>query len=190
MCGRMNVFDAPITRYLLGELGLEFHTPTNTDLRPTQRVDTLMLGADSGLHQVETRWGIQPQWAKRILINAQAESAHEKRTFKTAFAQSRCLVPVTGWYEWRKESSAKTKYLFTQQNEQPLFMGGLVFQGEQHPELVTFTIAPNEKCAAYHHRMPLFVLPEQIDYWFNSSVQELQPLLAPVDSELIKVQAV
>lgn len=188
MCGRMNVIAAPLTAYLGEQLGIQFNTTDNTDLRPTQRIDTLMWnGSAETLRQVPTQWGIRPAWAQKLIINAQVESAAVKRTFQRAFAQSRCVIPVTGYYEWRTEGSTKQKYLFQSSENFPLFMGGLVFQGEQNPQLVSLTIAPNEACAAYHHRMPFFVAHENLHYWLTSSVDQLDPLLSPLPNSALQV---
>ncbi|MCH2160094.1 MAG: SOS response-associated peptidase [Oleiphilaceae bacterium] len=99
-------------------LGVEFHPKTNNDLRPTQTVSTI--AANGSLHQLDTTWGIKPSWAKRILINAQAETVAEKPTFRRAFADRRCVVPCSGWYEWSSVDGAKTKYLFESKDGSPL----------------------------------------------------------------------
>lgn len=186
MCGRMNVIAAPLTLYLREQLKLDFKTVDNVDLRPTQRVDTIMT-TTSGLRQVSTHWGIQPAWAKRLLINAKIETAGEKRTFKNAFVQSRCLVPVTGWYEWRSEASHKQKYLFTSATGHPMLMGGIVFKSDDGPRLVTFTTAPTPECAKYHDRMPLIVPPDAVDFWLNSSVDQLSPLFHALPDDAVKI---
>lgn len=175
MCGRMNVIAAPLTQYLREQLNLDFHTVDNHDLRPTQRVDTLM-STPSGLHQVTTHWGIQPSWATRIIINAKIETAAEKPTFKQAFALARCVVPVSGWYEWRSEGAKKQKYLFSAAQGHPMLMAGIVFQNTDGPRLVTFTSAPISQCAAYHDRMPLMIAPDALEFWLHSPVAQLTPL--------------
>ncbi|WP_411360979.1 SOS response-associated peptidase [Pseudidiomarina salilacus] len=186
MCGRMNVIAAPITQYLQEQLGLDFQTIDNSDLRPTQRVDVIM-SSHKGLLQVTTHWGIQPKWAKHILINAKIETAAQKATFKRAYAESRCLIPVSGWYEWRLENERKQKYLFSARNQQPLLMAGIVFKGEQGPELVTFTTAPTPTCAAYHDRMPLIIPSQHIDYWFHSTPAQLDAVARHVDDDAIEI---
>lgn len=172
MCGRMNVIAAPITQYLREQLQLDFQTIDNRDLRPTQRVDTLMAKA-SGMGQVTTHWGIQPSWAKRPIINAKLETAAEKPTFKRAYAEARCVIPVSGWYEWRNEDGTKQKYHFQAANKQPIFMGGIVFKSDTGPRLVTLTTAPTAQCADYHDRMPFLLEPEALDFWLNSPIEQL-----------------
>ena len=65
MCGRLNVISDPLCDWVSGQLGIKFHSETNRDLRPTQRVATL---ASDGmaLNQVDAHWGIKPDWAKRL----------------------------------------------------------------------------------------------------------------------------
>jgi putative SOS response-associated peptidase YedK len=51
------------------------------------------------------RWGLVPSWAKTPdsaakMINARAETVHEKPSYKRAFASRRCLLPADGYYEW------------------------------------------------------------------------------------------
>jgi putative SOS response-associated peptidase YedK len=51
------------------------------------------------------KWGLVPSWAKDAkignrLINARAETVHEKPAFRRAFRSRRLLIPVDGFYEW------------------------------------------------------------------------------------------
>ena len=185
MCGRMNVIADPLTQLVSEMLGIKFTTETNTNLCPSETVATFIHSPDS-YQQINASWGIQPQWSRRLLINAQSETVASKPTFKNAFNQARCLIPCSGWYEWRTEAGKKVKYAFTHHHNEPLFMAGILYQPAA-PQLVTLTTAPNNKCAQYHKRMPVLILPEQMDYWFNSTPEQLSPLMNAVDEKLIKV---
>ena len=66
-------------------------------------------------------------------------------------------------------------------------MAGIWFETESEPQVVTFTTHPNDRCAKYHHRMHVIILPEDVDYWFHSTVDKLPPLIEPVESERISV---
>ena len=93
--------------------------------------------------------GTKPTWAKRLIINARSETVSKKETFKEAFATNRCLVPCTGWYEWRDEEGAgKTKYLLTHSSgDIPFFMAGITISDDGiNQQLVTLTTRPNKKC--------------------------------------------
>ena len=65
-------------------------------------------------------------------------------------------------------------------------MAGILFQHEI-TELVTLTTSPNDKCAQYHKRMPVLILPEHKEYWFNSTVEQLGPIMHCVSDEIIHV---
>ncbi|MCP5170340.1 MAG: SOS response-associated peptidase [Hahellaceae bacterium] len=191
MCGRLNVIDAPLSQIVSDMLGIQFSTQSHTDLRPTEQVATIAQ-CNGVLQQLDTTWGIRPDWANRIIINAQAETVASKRTFAQAFAQHRCLVPCSGWYEWKNEGRAhKTRVLFQATQPTPFFMAGIWYPAVtpgQLPALVTLTTQPNNLCGQYHNRMPLLILPEHIAYWYNSQPHELQPLLTPIPDDYIQVQ--
>ncbi|GAA5217068.1 SOS response-associated peptidase [Corallincola platygyrae] len=187
MCGRMNVMDDPLTQWLSQQLGLDFHTHTNPDLRPSQTIDVVAAGD----LQISARWGIKPSWSKRLLINAQSETVAEKRTFKQAFAERRCVIPFNGWYEWRDEGGPrKQKYLFQRQDSRPLLMAGIWYPAETGPELVTLTSPANDVCAPIHHRMPTLIRADSIQGWLTGDSQNAQLILHANDDELIHFQQV
>ncbi|AYV11542.1 MULTISPECIES: SOS response-associated peptidase [Shewanella] len=187
MCGRLNVIADPLCQWVSHTLGLEFHTKDNPDLRPTQHVATIA-SHQGRLQQLDTTWGIKPAWAKQILINAQAETVTEKPTFKRAFATNRCLIPCSGWYEWRQEDPGKVRYLFSAEDRQPLLMAGIYYPSEltgEASQLVTLTTAPTPQCAEYHNRMPLLIPLDAVRYWFNSEPGQLDALLHATAKQLL-----
>jgi len=188
MCGRLNVIEDPLTSWVSEALGIAFDTVTNNDLRPTQSVDTIA-HVEGSYIQLGTTWGIKPNWSKKIIINAQGETAAEKKTFKQAFANQRCLVPCSGWYEWKAEDgNKKQKYSFTHTDSIPFLMGGIWFENELGTELVTLTTEPNKKCAEIHKRMPVIVHPEEVDIWLQGAPEDVQVLINPIDDRLIKLE--
>lgn len=61
------------------------------------------------------RWGLLPFWAEEekvsySMINARAESLADKKSFKPCFESQRCIVPASGFYEWKGEKGNKTPY--------------------------------------------------------------------------------
>jgi putative SOS response-associated peptidase YedK len=190
MCGRLNVTDDPRVIDLCEGLGIKLNIRPNPDLRPAQIVTTVA-SHNGQYQQLDLQWGIKPSWAKSLLINSQAETVATKPTFKRAFTEHRCLVPCAGWYEWRDEGGPrKKKYLFTPANNTFFLMAGIFYpgQGSEPGQLVTLTTTPNEKCAQYHHRMPVLVQPADMKYWFNSDVDQLEPLLGHLSNDEILVQ--
>ena len=64
------------------------------------------------------RWGLVPAWTKDPSIgykpiNARAETIASKPAFREAIQHRRCLIPATGFYEWRHEGKTRTPFCFT-----------------------------------------------------------------------------
>jgi putative SOS response-associated peptidase YedK len=114
------------------------------------------------------RWGLLPFWAKdqKIawkLINARAETVATAPAFKKAFAKRRRLVPVDGFYEWKKVGKEKRPYLIGMANGEPFTLAGL-WENWKDPAsgewIRTFTIITtdaNDLVCELHDRMPVVI---------------------------------
>ncbi|WP_257173069.1 SOS response-associated peptidase [Colwellia sp. M166] len=167
--------------------GINFTAPNNDNLSPGQTVSTI-INTNGNFNQLNVEWGIKPNWSKRLLINAQSETVIQKPTFSNAIQGNRCLIPCSGWYEWRTENGKKQRYLFSNSNGEPFLMAGIWYQSST-PQLVTLTTTPNEKCGQYHKRMPVMILPQDAGYWFQSPVEQLFPLFEAIDESIIDIAA-
>jgi len=178
MCGRINIYGESLSKAVSSTLRINFKASTNNNLCPTQTISTIAF--NDRVQQIETTWGIKPQWSKKLLINAQSETVAVKPTFKRAFLDHRCVVPCSGWYEWSSVASeGKQKYLFEKEDGSPLYMAGIYYPIlEAYPELVTLTTRPTEFCSRYHHRMPLLIPGDAIEDWLRLPVDQLGTLLA------------
>lgn len=140
--------------------------------------------------------GPAPFWAKESkseysTINARAETVAEKPTFQDPFKRRRCLVPASGFYEWRAEPGQKGKqpYHFSRADGAPLTMAGLWdrWQKGDKPALETFTIivtSANEQVKPYHHRMPVILDADHFDMWLEGDSTMLEPMMDPWSGEL------
>ncbi|ASP47320.1 SOS response-associated peptidase [Cognaticolwellia beringensis] len=189
MCGRLSIIDYPLCKIVSETTGVNFNSESNDNLCPSESVSTIVQSHEQ-LTQVNMQWGIQPSWSKRLLINAQSETVDIKPTFAQAFASHRCLIPCSGWYEWRKEGSKKQKYYFSHAQEQPLYMAGVSYYGvNTQPQVVILTTKPNSLCEQYHHRMPVLILPENINVWLQptSPSSNLSPLMSAIPEQHLQV---
>ncbi|MEL0221370.1 MAG: SOS response-associated peptidase family protein, partial [Deltaproteobacteria bacterium] len=166
MCGRIDIQPNNINEAVKAGFGVDWVTKENRDLRPTQLVDAL-LSAPTGFVQTSLLWGIRPSWSKQLLINAQAETVATKQTFRDSFKFRRCVIPCSGWYEWKiLDSGQKQKFRFHAPDESPLFMAGIWFGESATPsQLVTLTTHPTPQCKQIHHRMPLLLQSAQVPRW-------------------------
>jgi putative SOS response-associated peptidase YedK len=185
MCGRIDILPNKIRDAVKAGFGVEWESRENRDLRPTQQVDTLR-AESQGFTQARLQWGIQPSWSKQLLINAQAENIATKMTFREAFRSRRCVIPCSGWYEWKVlEGGRKQKFHFHAPDESPLFMAGIWFsETDSTNRLVTLTTQPTSQCLQIHHRMPLLLQSAQVPRWLTNPPSELEGLLQAPDLPL------
>lgn len=177
MCGRLNIEGESLSKAVSKRLNINYQATSNPNLCPSQNVSTLAF--QDKIQTLDTVWGIKPEWAKKLIINAQSESVALKPTFKRAFAESRCVVPCSGWYEWCSLSDKdKHQYLFRSEFNRPLYMAGIYYPQLETPhKLVTLTTKPSKQCAQYHHRMPLLLPEEAIIDWLTLPVHHLAALM-------------
>jgi putative SOS response-associated peptidase YedK len=123
-------------------------------------------------------WMIPHYWNKPLkalpaAFNARAEDLGTKPFWRGAFERYRCLVPATGWREFRSEHGKKQPYQF--RLEQRLFaFAGLWSRwtspdGERVDSFAIVTTAPSERAAPYHDRMPLVLPSELYEAWLEPS---------------------
>ena len=112
---------------------------------------------------VIANWGYFPDWLKnqsnpRPLFNTRYESLLEKKTFTTAFKNSRCLIPISGWYEWKEEDGIKQPYYFFDTSESLLFAAGLYWNrssGDIETSIITREAV--SLLQPIHNRSPLLL---------------------------------
>jgi putative SOS response-associated peptidase YedK len=99
------------------------------DIAPTTTIDVLRL-AEAGPELVPMRWGLIPGWWKKTAkevstFNARAETVADKPMFRSAFKRTRCIVPVSGYYEWRTLERSKQPYFISAADGSVLSIAGL-----------------------------------------------------------------
>jgi putative SOS response-associated peptidase YedK len=112
-----------------------------------------------------------------LLINARAETAAEKPSFRSAFRHRRCLLPAAGFFEWTGKAGKKQPYFITSTNGQPMVFAGLWERWEKGEELVEsctiLTTDANEFMRSIHTRMPVILAPADFNRWLQTADREL-----------------
>ena len=141
------------------------------------------------------RWGLVPHWAKDRSIGyktiiARGESVAVKPAFRAALRQRRCLVPATGYYEWKMLADGKQPYLIRLKSGELFAFAGLweTWTGPEG-ELRSFAIittAPNALMARIHERMPVIIPRAHYARWLDPALQdpvEIQSMIASYPAE-------
>lgn len=127
-------------------------------------------------------WGFKRPWTKAPLINATVEKLTEARTWKKPMRERRCLIPLSGYYEW--EPSTKTPHYIT--NGEPLWACGMWDLWEDSQHFTMITTVGTDKAGQVHDRMPLFLSKNLWQDWIQSkplTEPEVADLLATVQEE-------
>jgi putative SOS response-associated peptidase YedK len=143
------------------------------------------------------RWGLIPSWAKDPAIgaktfNARAETVAEKPSFRAAFKSRRCLIPVTGFYEWQTVGKAKTPFFITSPDPDEMLVFAGLFEtwrmGEEIPSCTIITTEANAFMRGLHTRMPVILPPEAWEVWLSSSasLEGLLGLLRPAPEDVLQ----
>jgi putative SOS response-associated peptidase YedK len=197
MCGRY-LLTAPPEEVadVLGYLGGEWFPP-RYNIAPTQPV-AIVRTEPGGRGLALVRWGLVPSWVEdpeafSLLINARAESAAEKPAFRAAMQYRRCLVPATGFYEWRRGQRGKgTPFWIRPRGGGVIAFAGLweTWHHANGSEIDTgcvLTTASSGAVAEIHDRMPVVIAPADFDRWLNArSPVEVQDLLRPPPKDLFE----
>ena len=194
MCGRFNLIATP------EQVKEAFNLPSLFDFHPSYNItpgqDLLAIvssdEAIDGNHYnqaVQLYWGLIPSWSKdskisHSLINARAETISEKPSFRSAYLKRRCLIPATGFYEWRQTQQGKQAYHITRPAQELFAFAGLWEHWEQDGDTVysctIITTPANQLMLPIHSRMPVILDPQNYQHWLDRQTKKdtLHALLA------------
>jgi putative SOS response-associated peptidase YedK len=197
MCGRYTLTTPPeLIADLFDVEGVPTFAP-RWNVAPTQEAAVVRVPGPGAKRRLDfLRWGLVPAWAEdpsigNRMINARAETAAEKPSFKRSLQKQRCLVLADGFYEWRKDGKVKQPIWIHRSDGRPFAFAGLWANWRprgaprEEPALETFTIlttTPNDLMKPIHDRMPVILAPEDFGLWLDPKVvdpAQVTPLLRP-----------
>ena len=202
MCGRFTLhFPVELLAEIFGLQNLPGLVP-RYNIAPTQV--TAVVRSSGVTRRLDLlRWGLVPSWAKDIsigsrMVNARSESLPDKPSFRNAVRFRRCIVPASGFFEWKLEGSHKVPYYIRLSDGAPMGLAG-IWEAWKTPEgsfLETFTIlttSANPLITPIHDRMPVILHPDAYDLWLDKDVnnpEQLQLLYPPYPADLMTLYPV
>ena len=182
MCGRFTqVVEARELAALYGVEAPDVAPPPRWNGAPTQAFLVCRLDAAGRRVLSLQRWGLVPSWAHdraigRRMINARSETVHERPAFRSAFRRRRCLVPASGWLEWRRTPAGKEPTWIRLAGGRPFSLAGLwEAWGEGAARMESFTVLTcpaAEALAHVHARQPVVVAPEGYGAWLAAQTPD------------------
>ena len=202
MCGRFNVTSDPLQAVFMDLLDQNYPGPDNFNVAPTSNVWVIRgkLDANTPSTAVEARWWLTPNWAKEIstkysMFNARAESLEKSPAFRMPFRRKRCVVPVSGFYEWQRIENRKQPHYIRPAENNALVLAGLwdEWHSPEDGQVITsFTIVTCEAADPMkflHHRQPVMLGESEIATWLNhnTDADSLHSLVRPRLSHSLEV---
>ena len=138
-------------------------------------------------------WCSDPKGGRKP-INAKCETVRTLPTFRDAYARRRCIVPVDGFFEWKKIKGQKAKqsYAIAMKDGCPFGLGGLwenwkdLTSGEWTRTFAIITTDANELVAEIHDRMPLILSPTDYVRWLGDEYDP-RDLMRPFPAEPVRM---
>ncbi len=178
--------------------------PPNYNIAPTATIYGVV-HSDEGRVVENFSWGLVPVWAKdrsraSSLINARSETIAEKPSFRGLLKRHRCVIPLTGYYEWKavevpgSAKILKQPYYFTP-TQSALFAVAGLWTTWREPELppdapvlhscVLITTDANDTANEVHDRMPVLLDEDGVDQWIADDDLAPLHLLRPAPNDFL-----
>ena len=201
MCGRHSLIciDDLGNRFRVFEptLGCKSHF----NVAPSQMMPIIV--QREHVEMIMMQWGLMPNGVKNPQesmhpINARAETLAERSMFRNLLKKNRCLVPASGFYEWKKEGTRKIPFYIHLKKSQIFAFAGLYDNwtdttGMFHPTYTIITTDANKLVAPLHNRMPVIIKREDEERWLSGDTltqQQMIEILRPYPSEEMETYAV
>jgi putative SOS response-associated peptidase YedK len=157
----------------------------NYNFAPTQLCPVVFHESGKGRQLQLLNWGLIPHWSKDKksaykMINARSETVAEKPSFRTAIRHRRCIVPLSGFYEWKREGDIKRPFAISLKTKEIMSVAGIweTWQSPLEERLQTFSILTTEANSFMQHihdRMPVILDPQTEEEWLDPKLSD--PLL-------------
>ena len=184
MCGRFFIDDG--STYADAALIIEamkLSPGSSYDIYPSSEY-AVLTSENSRVYKIK-KWGFRTSNESGLIINARAESAAQKPLFRNCLKSSRCIIKMSGFYEWDKY---KNKYWFTSENPNLINAAGLHNKFGDGEYFTIITTSANSSVAGIHERMPLILNSDESEIWLNDS-RYAEKLLETTPGPLLKTAA-
>ncbi len=203
MCGRFALAaKTEDIEKLMPELKINNEIVGSYNIAPSRNIYAIIKSEQNKL--TELRWGLIPSWAKdpsigNRIINARAETITEKPAFRNLIKHRRCLIPATGYYEWRKTKGDKGKQpYFIKLKDERLITFAALWDEWAAPDggiirsTALITCPASDNITFIHDRMPVIIEKDFRNLWLerNTPLELILEKLKPTDNNKLQYYTV
>lgn len=186
MCGRASLTASPQELEDAFDLDAAPALSPRYNIAPSEPMLVVRASASGARAASLLRWGLVRPGSEdaKAPINLRLESA-AKGAMKRTLAERRCIVPLTGFYEWKRAGKARQPFNIRRKDGKVFGVAGLwerLEGGALEPleSCLVMTTAANDLVRPIHDRMPVILDPASYAQWLEPSPREGPALLAAV----------
>ena len=161
------------------------------NIAPTEKITGIRKQKDKYLLS-SYDWGIKFSQSSPLVFNSRMETIIEKKFWRDTFNRNRCLVPMSAFYEWKKEGGQKVPYRIFLKTKDFFFIPALYYINKDNSYAASLiTTTPNEFIKPIHHRMPvIFTYKNAVSFLTNTFDQNLKLCIPFPDPEKMEMEKV
>jgi putative SOS response-associated peptidase YedK len=165
------------------EIDDEINDRAKVDIRPTQKI-MCVITKDEIYRITKLNWGIKFSDKSPLIFNSRIETIKEKKFWGTLFDRNRCIVPMTGFYEWKTEGKKKTKYRIYLPDHEIFFVPAIYHKDKENNIFTSLiTTTPNKYIKEIHHRMPVILDIENAIKFLNDNAENNLKICLPLSDD-------
>lgn len=183
MCGRYafddikDIFEArKILEEISSRLGSDVSDTVKSGEVSPGDCAAVLLQSGKGYVADAVKWGYPMTEKKSLVINARSETVFNVNMFSRSIRQKKCLIPCTGFFEWKPEGNKKIKYRISLEGERLFYLAGLydtfLINNEYKRRFVILTGAANTYMKEIHNRMPIAFRQAEIEQWLDNEIKQ------------------
>lgn len=203
MCGRYAYFYKlnQVLQLIAGGWTTEEAFDAIFNVAPTMRAPVILLGKNGEPGLTKLTWGLVPSWTEDTSIgakmfNARSETIREKPAYKEPFEKRRCVVPISGFYEWEtlRELKRKKPWYVSPSDESIMLLAGVWERwGTGEDRLDTYTVVTTQargRMAEIHERSPVMLRGTDWSTWLTGTQEEAIGLCEPREPDWLSFRPV
>jgi len=177
---------------------MDYGLKNHYNIAPTEQIPVIVQETQAIRDIRDMRWWLLPNWVdqpstKYSMFNARSENLLTSKAFSKPFKSNRCVIPVSGYYEWQKSASGKLPFYIRPEIGNGFAFAGICDRWQRGDQVIeSCAIVTTEAHGAIrhvHHRMPVQLSSSQIDEWLDKDTpaNSLQRMFVPRLAESLEI---
>jgi putative SOS response-associated peptidase YedK len=166
------------------------------NIEPAATVHTVVSPLAVGNTLIAMRWGLIPGWWSKTLADLPPTfNVHARRLtepiFLSAFKRNRCIIPASGYFEWKAMPDGKRPYYISAAGGGVLSIAGVwdewnnIDTGDIVWSCSMIITAANEFMRPVHNRMPALLPENDFEPWLSGAAAA--EVLKPADEDYLRM---